>query len=452
MRDNFALKSKRDAFSSRLAFILSTAGSAIGLANIWKFPYVVGKFGGGGFITLYLIFLALVGIPAFLCEVLIGKTTQKAPSLAFEALTQSRAWKKVGTLTVWTGFLVSSFYSVVAGWILGYAVQALIGRLADIHDIASAHVHYIHLMNDPLWTISFHALFMCLCIWFLLGGIKRGIERCNKIFMPLFFLILFAIGSYALTLPSAENVLSFMASFDVKSIPPAAVIIALGHSFFTLSVGQGTLVTYGSYLKPEEKVLSNSLYVICADTFVSLLSAFCILSIVFFAGMQMEFGQGLIFETLPTIFSEIPFGHLLSILFFFLVFIAALTSQVSALEPLISHISSSKGLTRKPAVLIVCISSFLLGVPSALSTNLLKGCTFFGASYLEIMNFVTTSVLIPLGGFAAVILVGWRWGISHALKALHIRKNPLLTYFRVAIKYTAPVLIILVFLHALEII
>ncbi len=447
-------KTKKDAFSSRLGFILSTAGSAIGLANIWKFPYIVGKFGGGAFIALYLIFLALIGIPAFISEVLIGKSTQKTPALAFQELsgTKSLFWKKTGTLTIWTGFLVSSFYSVIAGWILGYSFQAVMGRLSDIHDIPSAHTHYITLMGDPLWTTFFHALFMGMCLWFLLGGIKKGIEFCNKLFMPLFFLILFIIAGYALRLDTADSVLSFMTSLDFTSIPPQAVIIALGHAFFTLSVGQGTLVTYGSYLKPKEKMLSSSVYVIVADTLVSLLAAFCILSIVFSANMEMEFGPGLIFETLPTIFSKITFGSAFSVLFFSLVFIAALTSQVSALEPLISHLAQNSQLQRKKAVWIVTSASFLLGVPSALSMNVLSTYTFFNLSYLEVMNFITTSILIPLGGFAAVILVGWRWGIFKALKALHLHQRTLRAYFMITIKFTAPILIAFVFLHALGLI
>lgn len=448
MGDTFA---RKDSFSSRLAFILSTAGSAIGLANIWKFPYVVGSNGGASFILLYLFFLLLIGVPAFISEVLIGKATQKPPSLAFEALGRTKAWKFIGTGTIVTGFLVSSFYSVVAGWILGYFVQALLGNLSDIHDIPSAHNHYTSLVAHPLWATAFHALFMGISAWVLFGGIRKGIELCNKIFMPIFFLILIGLAGYAMTLPSASQVFSYLTSIDFKACPTGAILIALGHAFFTLSVGQGTLVTYGSYLKPKTKTVSTSLYVILADTLVSLFSAFCILSIVFSANMQMEFGPGLIFETLPTIFSAIPFGHFLSILFFFLVFIAALTSQVSALEPLISHLSANK-MKRKYAVALVTGASFLLGVPSAFSTSLLDGYTIFGQSFLECMNTLTTSILVPLGGLAAVLLVGWRWGIMDAIRNLEIESSPIRYYFVLTIKYCAPILIFFVFLHSIGLI
>jgi NSS family neurotransmitter:Na+ symporter len=241
-----------------------------------------------------------------------------------------------------------------------------------------------------------------------------------------------------------------MGSFDLRAMPRHAWIIALGHAFFTLSIGQGTLVTYGSYLKPGEKILSNSLYIILADTLVSLLAAFCILSIVFSANMEIEFGPGLVFETLPTIFSQIRFGQLFAPLFFFFVFIAALTSQVSALEPLISHLTTTKKqLGRKWAVAIVTVSSFAIGVPSALSTNLLKGYTIFSHTFLELMNFVTTSILIPLGGFAAVCLIGWRFGIRKTVAQLGISSFFLKIFFLLTVKYSAPILILVVFLHSL---
>ena len=345
---------------------------------------------------------------------------------------------------------MSSFYSVIAGWILGYFFQALTGSLAAIDTISMAHQQYISLMHHPCWTIGFHALFMLFCGWFLLGGIKNGIEFCNKMFMPIFFIILLSFAGYAISLRSSSEVFAFMGGLDLRSIPQHGWIVALGHAFFTLSIGQGTLVTYGSYLKPGEKILSNSLYVIMADTLVSLLAAFCILSIVFSANMEIEFGPGLIFETLPTIFSQVPFGQFLATLFFFLIFIAALTSQVSALEPLIAHLTATKKiLSRKWAVVIVTGSSFAIGIPSALSTNLFKEYTIFGHNFLELIDFATTSILIPCGGFAAVCLTGWRWGIKKTVAQLDISSPILQMFFVLIVKYSAPLLILIVFLHSL---
>jgi neurotransmitter:Na+ symporter, NSS family len=446
---------KKDTFSSRFAFMISTAGSAIGLGNIWKFPYIVGKYGGGSFLLIYALFLILVGFPAFLSEILIGKTTQKGPAASFFSLGKTLLWKGLGTFTIWTGFLVSSFYGVVAGWILGYTWEALLGRLDYIQHISHAKSHYSALMSDPYWSFTFHGLFMVLCLLCLVGGIRNGIEKSNRIFMPIFFVILFALAGWALSLPTAKDVCSFMTDFS-GALPAKAVMVALGHAFFTLSVGQGTLVTYGSYLKPRSAILSTATYIVIADTLVSVLAAFAVLSIVFYAGMEIEFGPGLVFQTLPTIFASLPCGILLSVSFFFLVFIAAITSQVSALEPLIAYITETFQLKRKHAAIYVVCASFILGVPSSLSTSLLSSYTLFGYTFLDLMDFCTTSLFIPMGGLFALVLLGWKAGLFNVLKHLQekeqrtIERSLLLkTYLTLTIVYVAPVFVLIVFLQAL---
>jgi len=445
---------KKDFFTSRFGFIISTAGSAIGLANIWKFPYIVGKCGGGGFILIYIALLLLVGFPSFLSEILIGKSAKKTPAFAFKELGKNAIFQKAGSFTVWTGFFVSSFYSVVAGWILGYFFEAISGGLQNLHTISSAQSHYAHLVQNSYWALLFHGLFQLICLSFLIGGIKSGIERCNKIFMPLFFVILFALMAFCTTLPQAGDVVRFMTSVDFAKLPASCFILALGHAFFTLSCGQGTMATYGSYLKPGQKVLSSSLFILLADTLVSLFAAFCILSIVFSAKMEIEFGPGLIFATLPTIFSQIPFGAAISALFFFLVFIAALTSQVSALEPLISHLGSKYKISRRLATLIVSSSSFLVGIPSALSTNVLQDIKFLGSNILECMNFATTSVLVPLGALAAVLLIGWKKSAQNVFSDFQTEEKnsypkSFFLFLLFAMRYSAPLLIIYIFLNAI---
>jgi NSS family neurotransmitter:Na+ symporter len=273
---------KKDTFSSRLAFILSAAGSAIGLGNIWKFPYMTGKFEGGTFLVIYMLFLLLVGIPAFLSEILIGNITEKRPDDAFLELGKSGSWKKAGLITIWTGFFVSTFYSVVAGWILGYFFETLCGNIAPLNTIHDAHLYYTQLMQTPYWALSYHALFAAICGWFLYYGVRKGIERCNRIFMPLFFCILLLLVGWATILPTSGQVLSFLTHFDWSKVTPAMTISALGHAFFTLSVGQGTLVTYGSYLAGKEKILGSSLLIVIADTLVSIFAAFIILNATYY--------------------------------------------------------------------------------------------------------------------------------------------------------------------------
>jgi len=452
-------QSKARFFSNRIGFILSTAGSAIGLANIWKFPYVVGEFGGGGFIILYFFFLFMIGFPAFFSEILIGKITGKRPDDAYESLGKSKTWGKIGLGTMWTGFFVSSFYSVVAGWILGYLYEALRGNLLFIQTIPQAHGHYLSLMQEPFWSLFFHFIFAMICLWFLIGGIRKGIEKCNKICMPIFFIVLSLLLVWTFTLPTAKETVNFFLRCDFSKISPQAVIIALGHAFFTLSVGQGTLVTYGSYLKPHSKILSSASLVVLTDTLVSLASAFCILSIVAFGNQNIQFGPGLIFETLPTIFSTVSGGYSLCAGFFFLVFIAALTSQVSALEPLIAHITEKFSMNRRKASGLVVLASFLIGVPSALSQSSLSTLTFFDNTFFDIMNFTTTSMLVPLGGLASVLLIGWKYGVQNALNHLtgeeqhFLQKQSFIKkYFKISIAFIAPIFIIFVFAHAIGVI
>lgn len=446
---------KRDSWGSRLGFIFAVAGSAIGLANIWRFPYLVGKNGGAAFVLLYLLCLVLIGFPAFLSEMLIGRTAQTSPSGAYKLIGKSTFWGNVGKMTILTGFIVSSFYSAVAGWILGYLVEATIGNITDFQTTHAAGEHYTSLTNSPIWCLSFHLAFIIFCSLVLLLGVRQGIERGSKIMMPLLFVVLFALVFKGLSMPNAYKGLEFLFTPDWSLLTPTAIIAAMGQAFFTLSIGQGTLATYGSYLGKKENLLGNSIPVVLMDTFVSILAAIAVFTIVFSVGMEPDSGPGLIFHTLPWVFSQISGGYFLSLLFFLLVFLAALTSEISALEPTIAFLIDEKGWPRKKAVIIAATGSFLLGVPSALSTNLLKDYMFFGQTFLGAIDFLCSSLLIPIGGFFAVILVAWRWSIPSALKALKEGAENtfhfapwIATYFWFCFKYTAPALILLILLNA----
>jgi len=445
---------KRESWGSRIGFILAVAGSAVGLANIWRFPYVVGQNGGAAFIVVYLLCLLLIGFPVFMSEILIGRTTQTSPSGAFRQLGGPR-WSWAGKLTIVTGFIVSAFYSAVAGWILGYLVEAVSGRISNFSGSEEAIVHHQTLLENPFWGVSFHFLFLFLCICVLLFGVRKGIERGNKIMMPLLVAVLIFLAVQGVTMPKASQGLAFLLSPDWSALSPQAFLIALGQAFFTLSLGQGTMVTYGSYLSRNENLMKGCLPVVVMDTVISLLAAVAIFTIVFSAGIAPTAGPGLIFHTLPVVFSQIPWGHGLAVLFFLLIVLAALTSEISALEPSIAYLIDEWGWKRTPAVAVCGLGAFLLGIPSALSYSLLQGYTFFGMTFLDLMDFLATSLLIPIGGLCAVLLVGWKWGISNALTQLQEGANSLFEkrawlsrYFWFCFKYSAPILIILVFLNA----
>lgn len=447
---------KRAHWGSQLGFIFAAAGSAIGLANIWRFPYMAGQYGGAGFIAVYLLCLLLIGFPVFIAEILIGRKTQTSPAGAFRSLGgKYLGW--AGKLQILTGFIVSSFYSAVAGWMLGYLFESLTGAVSNFSSAEQAASHYNSLMEHPWWAVGFHGLFMLSCTGVLYLGVRAGIERSNKIFMPMLFGLLILIAIYGLTLNGAGKGLSFLLAPNWSALTPTAFLMALGHSFFTLSLGQGTMVTYGSYLKKDSNILRACFPIVIMDTMVSLLASVAIFTIVFSANLEPNSGPGLVFHTLPLVFSQVPLGYVFAIAFFLIVVLAALTSEISAMEPVIAYLMDEWKWNRHAAVLAVATGAFLVGVPCALSTSVLKEYPLFGGgTVLDWMDFIASGVMIPLGGLCAVLVVGRVWGVVNALRelkdgsdGLFERKRWLTNYFWLTFKYTAPVLVVLVFLSAM---
>lgn len=449
-------KKKRESWGTQLGFILAVAGSAIGLANIWRFPYIVGKHGGAAFIAVYFLFLILIGFPVFISEMVIGRTAHTSPAGAFKKLGKKPIWPWLGKITILTGFIVSSFYSAVAGWILGYLVEALKGNLSSFNSCQEVASHYECLMVNPFWGVGFHFLFLLGCLFVLYCGVRKGIERANKWLMPALYIMLIFLVLRGVTLPNAEEGLRFLFTPNWSVLTPASIMAALGQSFFTLSLGQGTMVTYGSYLTEKENILKNCFPVAILDTLVSLLAAIAVFSIVFSTGMEPTAGPGLLFNTLPWVFSQLTGGYFIAVGFFLLIVMAALTSEISAMEPTIAYFIDEYGWNRHLATGVCGAGAFLVGIPSALSFNLLSDATVFGLNFLELLEFLCNNVLIPLGGFFAVVLVGWVWGVPNAIKELTkgagtiFEKHPWIKhYFWVSFKYTAPIFIIIIFLNAL---
>lgn len=435
----------REHWRSRLGFIWAAVGSAIGLGSIWRFPYVVGENGGATFILLYLICLAIVGFPVLMAEIAIGRKTQLSPSGAFEKLGKTTTWKQLGKITVVTGFLVSTFYGVVCGLTLGYLISSVLGKLGGFTSASEASHYFKMVSSSGTFMVGCQAAFMLISGWILYTGVQKGIERGNKIMMPLLLVVLLVLVAKGLSMPGSEKGLKFMFQPDWSLLTPKAVIVALGQAFFSLSLGQGTMVTYGSYIKEHENLPTTCVPITLFGIIVAMLAGMSIFAIVFSMGLEPSSGMSLMFETLPLVFSQIPGGYLLSLAFFTLLFLAALTSQISAMEPPIAYLMDRFQWKRHKAVAVIATASFIVGVPSALSLSV------FG-----IVEYASVNVLVPLGGLAAVVLVGWRWGMNRALQHLKIGTGDLFDrypifswYLRIGMKYIAPFIIVIVMLDAL---
>lgn len=437
----------REHWKSRAGFIFAALGSAVGLGSIWRFPYIVGENGGAAFILLYIFCLILIGFPVLLSEIIIGKSTQKSPSLAFRELSKSSRWQMAGKMTLITGFIISSFYSVVAGWGLGYFIQAISGNLMRIENSANASSTFVTFSSNPYWSIGFHGIFLLLSLGVLISGVKKGIEVGSKIMMPLLILVLFALVIKGLTMPSAIEGLKFLFSPDFSDFTPRVILMALGQAFFTLSLGQGTMITYGSYLAKKENVFNNCGIVVILNTLIALLMGVAIFTVIFSINISPTSGPALLFETLPLVFSQIPGGYYFGALFFLLVTIAALTSEVSALEPMISYLIDQKKMQRKKAVSLTVLGAFILGIPSALSFSLFKD-VLFGMSFFDLISFISVNILVPLGGFFAVVLVGWKTK-KHLAELVEGKHETIKWYFTICTKYIAPLLILFILLDLL---
>ena len=446
----------RAQWRSRLGFIWAAVGSAVGLGNIWRFPYIVGQGGGAAFILVYLCCLALVGLPVLVSEITIGRKTTSGPATAFKQLGKGKSWSFFGKTTVFTGLIVSSFYSVISGITLGYLFQAILGNLTQFTSAGQAESYYLSMTSSPWACVTLHLAFMACSGAILYAGVQRGIESWNKVLMPLLFLVLLALAIKGITMPGSMEGLRFLLKPDWSVITPTVVLMALGQAFFALSLGQGTMVTYGSYVSEKENLPTTVFPIAGFGLLVSLLAGIAIFTIVFSVGLKPDAGPSLMYETLPLVFSQTKGGYVLGLAFFTLLFMAALTSQISAMEPLIANMIDRFKWARHKAVILTAGLAFLIGVPCALSFGPWKGFTVFGMNLFDLISSVAVNLLIPLGGLAAVLLVGWRWGIAKGIEHLYVGAKTYLTkypiivsYFKYTIRFISPIAIIIVFLNSL---
>ncbi|MGQ9621123.1 MAG: sodium-dependent transporter [Bacteroidales bacterium] len=447
------LSGHRDSFSSKFGAIAAIAGSAIGLGNIWRFPYVAGENGGGVFLLIYIVFILLIGIPVMTSEFVIGRSAQKNPYGAFRLLAPGKPWFLIGVMGVLAAFFILSFYTTVSGWTLEYFYQALTGNLKGKTN-EELTVMFNNFLNNPFRPYLWFIIFMGFTALIIISGVKRGIERYAKILMPFLFLLLILLCLRALTLKGSGTGMRFLFHPDIGKIAPKIILEALGQGFFSLSIGMGTLITYGSYIRKKENLASTAFYVSISDTLIAIVAGIAIFPAVFALGGAPASGHGLTFIVLPEVFQKLPMGNLFALIFFVLLSIAALTSTISVLEVIVAFLVEEIKMIRRKATIIASMAVSVLGLITVASMGKLGSFTIFGKNVFSLLEYLTANIMLPLGGLFIVIFIGWFQ--SKNITKLEMTNNGEIRswYFPVyffLVRYIAPVAILLVFLYSLDI-
>ncbi len=396
---------ERGQFSTRLGFVLAAAGSAIGLGNIWKFPYLVGENGGAVFLILYLGFVFTIGLSVMLAEFAIGRSAKRNPVGAFKHL-KGGPWTAVGYMGVFTGFVILSFYSVVGGWTVAYAVKTATGLLA-LTDATALGDAFGAFIADPLEPVVYHGLFMALTISVVARGVGSGIERACRVLMPVLFVLLVVLCIRSVTLPGAGAGIAFFLEPDFSKISWGMVTAATGQAFFSLSLGMGAMITYGSYISRQENLPKAALWVTSLDSVIAVMAGFLVLPAVFAFGFDPGAGPGLTFITLPAVFSQMAFGAFFGTLFFVLLAVAALTSAISLMEVVVAYLVDERNIARPKAAIGAGAAIFLLGIPSSLSLGIWSDFTIAGKGVFDVMDYLASNILLPTGGIFISLFVGW---------------------------------------------
>ena len=414
-------------------------GSAVGLGNIWRFPYITGESGGAAFILLYIGCVLTVGIPIMVAELVIGRKTQRNPVGAFEALRPGSPWIFTGWLGVVSGFVILSYYAVVGGWVLHYVYLSLANSFAGLSNEQIAAL-LVNLFSRPGLQIFWLAIFMLLSILIVSRGISGGIEIGNRIMMPVLFALLLGLLIYGLGTDGAAAGVDFLMRPQWHKLRPTTVLEALGQALFSLSLGMGTMVTYGSYLVRRTNIVRSAFFVAIGDTLVAILAGFVIFPLVFTFGLQPSAGPGLIFRTLPIAFAQLPAGYLVALAFFILLSFGALTSSISLLEVVCAYFVDEQGWSQKKASWTLGIVIFVLGVPSAI-----------GERFLTFMDGLATNYLLPIGALLIAVFTGWVLTSNERNTEWIVGENSLIhpTGWSFLIRFVSPAGVILIFLHQL---
>jgi NSS family neurotransmitter:Na+ symporter len=445
-------------WSSRMIFILAATGSAVGLGNIWKFPYMAGENGGGAFVIVYLVCIAMIGVPIMMAEILLGRRGRESPINTMSALAEeagaSPKWAWLGWIGVVSGFLIMSFYSVIAGWAIAYILKAVSGDFSDFGGGSSADAFVAHISN-PGVTAFWHTVFSIMTGFVVAKGVKSGLEKAVRILMPVLFGLLILLLGYAINSGHFDQGLAFLFNTDFSKLSREGVLSALGHAFFTLSLGMGAIMVYGSYMPRKSSIGTTTLTIAFMDTLVALVAGMAIFPIVFANGLEPAAGPGLVFISLPIAFGQMPGGPLFGTLFFVLLTFAAWTSAISIVEPAVAFLVENRGMKRKRAATVIVGLAWALGLLTVMSFG---GWgfefEFAGArktdGVFDILDIATTNFMLPLGGLAIALFAGWVMSSADTADELGVSDRGFgFRLWRLLVRFVAPAGVVLFFLHSL---
>ena len=436
-------------WSSKMAFILAATGSAVGLGNIWRFPYVTGESGGGAFVIIYLICVAAVGLPIMIAEIMLGRRGRQSPLNTMRTLATEEgatpAWQYVGWLGMAAGFLILSFYSVVAGWTLAYTVRTAAG-IFDGQTADGVQAIFTSFIGDPERLLGWHTIFMVMTIIVVSRGVKSGLEQAVRFLMPALFVLLVAMVGYAMNTGQFEQAIDYLFKPDFSKVTWEVVLNAMGQAFFSLSLGMGAIMIYGSYLSHTASIVKTATIIAGMDTLVAVLAGLAIFPLVFQYGLAPSGGPGLIFMTLPIAFGQMPGGAFVGAAFFLLLVFAAWTSAISLMEPVVTWLVENRGMNRVKASAWAGLFAWLLGVVSLLSLNVWSGEQFqlFGMPFMDLVDWLTANVMLPLGGLLIAIFAAWVMSRDASRAELGLPEGMGYTAWRVLVRYVTPVAVILV--------
>jgi NSS family neurotransmitter:Na+ symporter len=441
-------------WSSRWAFILAATGAAVGLGNIWKFPYLTGQNGGSAFVLIYVVCVATLGIPLMMAEILLGRRGRSTPIRTMQILAEETSttqwWQIIGWSGTLAGMLILSYYSVIGGWTLAYIFKSAAGTFSGASGQLAADT-FSSFVGSGTTLFIWHTAFMFLTMGVVAGGVQGGLEKAVQILMPTLFILLLLMVGYSMTTGFFGKGLTYLFTPDFSKISGTSLLSAMGQAFFSLSLGMGTIMIYGSYVPKDTSIASTSIIIALADTVVALLAGMAIFPIVFANNLEPGSGPGLIFQTLPVAFGNMTGGLAFGSLFFILLLVAAWTSSISLIEPLVTWLIETFGLSRIKAAIYSGLVTWLLGLGTVWSFNWWAELTFFGLTFFDLLDFVTSNLMLPLGGILIALFAGWLMKTENTKAELRITNPTTYAIWQTLVRYIAPVAVFIVLLNAVGI-